>query len=148
MSNSLQILSRTKSNGRSKYLSIRNANSIGGLTIPSTPKAYQYDEVQTSRISDNLNFEWLKRAIYLSNNLFQLQNSEYHEIILYNSNGDEVVYFFPDKSDTISKMEPKYYSVCSIVYNMLISGTNITGKDMQYFNFIYKKIMEMRDKTL
>lgn len=92
-------------------------------------------------ISNRVNMDILKKAVWLSNNIFQLERALYREQLLVNAHG-EVLYYFPVSSETILSMDARFAKACSIVYTAIRMEDNLSADDMIELNEIYKIIRE------
>lgn len=112
-----------------------------GLKAETMRMAHSYSRTVPQRISipNDINMDMLKKAVWLNNNIFQSEKKPYVEQLLTNCEG-EVIYYYPTSSETILTMDARFAKACMIVYTAVTMGKNITAKDMEELNNIYKEL--------
>lgn len=101
----------------------------------------RYQKVPPRRVDipNNIDMKILKKAVWLSNNIFQSEKKSYIEIIVCNSEGD-VMYYCPTSSENILEMDARFAKACMIVYTAIEMRRNITAAEMEELNSIYKML--------
>ena len=127
------------------------------MQLPTKQVPKKYIGVITS------NWKLLRKAVWLNNNILQLSNTPYEEIILFADNDTksgtisynvDVIYFAPS-SEGILSLDVRYAKVCMYLYNNIYrfskdhffspAEVEITAGDMIEWNEVYKLLRYEND---
>jgi len=98
-------------------------------------------------INEAIDLKHLEKLVYLSNNILQLNNIPYKEVICKNSKGFVILYeSTSDKS--ITELDPSYNYIYVLAEDCCLEGFLIKANDMQYCNEVFKKMKEQIKKEM
>ena len=100
---------------------------------------YQKQVPDVISISNNIDLKLFRKAVWLSNNIIQVEKIPYVEKMLSNVKG-ETLYYYPLITPIDSKINTSFSKAVIIVYDAIKMDRNITAAEMEELNIIYKKV--------